>query len=85
MGIASRTKWEARIGRKPEKNLHINPAKFDYQSVVFSVNHLDRTQGLMIEDNRARRRIEACDKATAIRVRKAKARRYRGWLPYAAR
>lgn len=85
MGIASRTKWEARIGRKPEKRARFNPEKLVTQEVVYGVNWLDRTQGLMIEQNRARRCIEATDRLTKIRQRKAAARKRRPWQPYAAR
>lgn len=85
MGIASRTKWEERIARKPVNRRHIDSQKFAHRFAVDNEFQLDRMQGRMIADNLWRKRVEACDKATAIRKRIASNRKYRGWLPFAKR
>lgn len=85
MGIASRTKWEARAQRPLAKIKHLDPAKLAHAARLLSDK---RRREPMFAEKRARR-AAATAKADAKHQRhillRRKAAKRRGWQPRGAR
>lgn len=85
MGIASRTKWEARATRKFDKVRYLNPAKLARAARLLRSRINDLAWAKMIRENFSRWHSEAVEALRERRLRRRKSAARRGFVPYAQR